>query len=167
VRWKIEDFLRRWRSRYEGNRALWVVVLVVLVALLLVRRIRVLRVLVPAAIGGIVAIGIILWVPPAPLLTNSSGPVVKNGVAAIVVCGNKRDGMRWSATDIAPEPGTGAWSVEERNGCDYYYHHPPDATQRENRHERAEQERGKLSPNLSGSREMLQNTKARHERALQ
>jgi hypothetical protein len=66
VRWKIEDFLRRWRSRYEGNRALWVVVLVVLVALLLVRRIRVMRVLVPAAIGGIVAIGIILWFPQHP-----------------------------------------------------------------------------------------------------
>jgi hypothetical protein len=90
-----------------------------------------------------------------PLLNSDEGPVVKNGVAAIVVCGNKRDEMRWSATDIAPEPQTGGWSVEERNGCDYYYHHPPEATQRANRHERAEQERGKLSPNLSGSREML------------
>ena len=70
---KIEDFLRRWRSRYEGNRALWVVVLVVLVALLLVRRIRVLRVLVPAAIGGIVVIVVILLSPPRPLLTGAMG----------------------------------------------------------------------------------------------
>jgi hypothetical protein len=133
---KIEDFLRRYW--YEGNRALWVVVLVVLVALLLVRRIRVLRVLVPAAIGGIVVIVVILLSPPRPLL-NSTGPVVKNGVAAIVVCGNKRDGMLMSATDLAPEPQTGSWSVESRGSCEYYYHHPPDATQRANRHERAEQ----------------------------
>ena len=135
---KIEDFLRRWRSRYEGNRALWVV-LVVLVALLLARRVRVMRVLVPVVIGGVVVIGIILLFPPTPLLNNSTGPVVKNGVAAIVVCGNKRDGMLMSATDLAPEPQTGSWSLESRGGCDYYYHHPPDATQRANRHERAEQ----------------------------
>jgi hypothetical protein len=131
----VKNFL--WRYWYAGNRAL-LVVAAILVALLFVRRIRVMRVLVPAAIGGIVAIGIILWFPPAPLLTNSSGPVVKNGVAAIVVCGNKRDGMLGSAMDLAPEPQTGTWSVEERNGCDYYYHHPPEATQRENRQERAE-----------------------------
>ncbi len=139
---KIEDFLRRWRSRYEGNRALPVVVLAVLasLALLLVLRKRVIRALVPVVIIGIVVIGIILLFPPTPLLNNSTGPVVKNGVAAIVVCGNKRDGMRWSATDIAPEPQTGAWSLESRGGCDYYYHHPPDATQRANRHERAERE---------------------------
>ena len=67
---KIEDFLRRYW--YEGNRALWVV-LVVLVALLLVRRIRVLRVLVPAAIGGIVVIVVILLSPPRPLLTGAMG----------------------------------------------------------------------------------------------
>jgi hypothetical protein len=139
---KIEDFLRRWRSRYEGNRALPVVVLAVLasLALLLVLRKRVIRALVPVVIIGIVVIGIILLFPPTPLLKNSTGPVVKNGVAAIVVCGNKRDGMLMSATDIAPEPQTGAWSLESRGGCDYYYHHPPDATQRANRHERAERE---------------------------
>jgi hypothetical protein len=139
---KIEDFLRRWRSRYEGNRTLPVVVLAVLasLALLLVLRKRVIRALVPVVIIGIVVIGIILLFPPTPLLKNSTGPVVKNGVAAIVVCGNKRDGMLMSATDIAPEPQTGAWSLESRGGCDYYYHHPPDATQRANRHERAERE---------------------------
>ena len=134
---RVEDYLRRYW--YEGNRALWVVVLVVLVALLLVRRIRVFRVLVPVVIGGIVVIGIILLFPPTPLLNNSTGPVVKNGVAAIVVCGNKRDGMFMSATDLAPEPQTGSWSLESRGTCEYYYHHPPDATQRANRHERAEQ----------------------------
>jgi hypothetical protein len=138
---RIEDFLRRYW--YEGNRALWVVVLVVLVALLLVRRIRVVRALkVTALIGGIVVVGWLLASSlqlPMPLL-SSHGPVVRNGVAAIVVCGNKRDGMWMSATDIAPEPGTGSWSVEERGKCDIYYHLPPDATQRANRHERAAQE---------------------------
>jgi hypothetical protein len=138
---KIEDFLRR--HGYEGNRKLWgvLIVLAVLAALLVVRRITRIRVLVPVVIGGIVIIGIILLFPPTPLRNNSTGPVVKNRVAAIVVCGNKRDDMFMSATDLAPELGTGSWSVESRGTCEYYYHHPPDATQRANRQERAEQER--------------------------
>jgi hypothetical protein len=70
---KIEDFLRRWRSRYEGNRALWVVVLVVLVALLLVRRIRVLRVLV---IGGVVILGCIAVAYMAALFADLPTAVV-------------------------------------------------------------------------------------------
>ena len=138
---KIEDFLRR--HGYEGNRELWgvLIVLAVLAALLVVRRLRVIRVLVPVVIGGVVVLGWLLYKPiaPTPLLNSHEGPVVKNGVAAIVVCGNKRDGMVGSAMDIAPEPQTGGWSVEPRGTCDVYYHHPPDAIQRENRQERAEQ----------------------------
>jgi hypothetical protein len=147
----VKNFL--WRYWYAGNRAL-LVVAAILVALLVVRRLRVFHVLVPAVIVGIVVLGWLLYRPiaPTPLLNSPEAPVVKNGVAAIVVCGNKRDGMRWSATDIAPEPQTGGWSVQPRGTCDIYYHHPPDATQRENRQERAAQEQG----NLSGSGEMLQ-----------
>lgn len=147
-----------WRYWYAGNRAL-LVVAAILVALLLLRRLRVFHVLVPAVIGGIVVVGWFLYKPtaPTPLLNSDEGPVVKNGVAAIVVCGNKRDGMLGSAIeDIAPEPRTGAWSLESRGGCDYHYHHPPNAEQRKNRQERAAQEQGNLSPNLSGSREMQQ-----------
>jgi hypothetical protein len=150
----VKNFL--WRYWYAGNRAL-LVVAAILVALLLMRRLRVFHVFVPAVIGGIVVVGWFLYKPiaPTPLLHSPEGPVVENGVAAIVVCGNKRDGMLGSAIeDLAPEPGTGTWSLESRGGCDYYYHHPPNAEQRENRQERAAQEQGNLSPNLSGSREM-------------
>jgi hypothetical protein len=149
---RIEDFMRRYW--YEGNRALLVlvVVLAVLVAILLVRRLRVLRVLVPAVIGGIVVVLINLLLPPMPLL-HSDGPVVENGVAAIVACGEKRD--LEAVMKYVPEPATGTWGTEPRGTCTVHYHHPPDRWQRANRHERANQEQKKLSPNLSGSGEML------------
>jgi hypothetical protein len=156
----VRDFL--WRYWYAENRSrlvLALIALAILVVLLLVRRLRVFHVLVPAVIGGIVVLGWFLYNPLAstPLLPSPEGPVVENGVAAIVVCGNKRDGMLGSAIeDIAPEPRTGGWSLESRGGCDIHYHHPPNAEQRKNRHERAEEEQGNLSPNLSSSREMQQ-----------
>jgi len=145
----VRNFL--WRYWYAGNRAL-LVVAAILVVLLLVRRLRVFHVLVPAVIGGIVVLGWFLYNPIAstPLLNSHEGPVVKNGVAAIVVCGNKRDGMLGSAIeDLAPEPRTGTWSLESRDGCDYYYHHPPNAEQRKNRQERAEREQTSVDRNGS------------------
>jgi hypothetical protein len=83
------------------------------------------------------------WVPATselvPLIPrlSSDGPVVRNGVVAIVACGKKRG---FQVVDAAPEPRTGGWGVERRGECNVYYHHPPDAIQRENRHERAERE---------------------------
>jgi hypothetical protein len=146
--WVVKNFL--WRYWYAGNRAL-LVVAAILVALLLMRRLRVFHVLVPAVIGGIIVVGWFLYKPiaPAPLLNSHEGPVVKNGVAAIVVCGNKRDGMLGSAIDLAPEPQTGAWSMEQTGRCDIYYHHPPEASQRENRQERAEREQTSVDRNGS------------------
>lgn len=47
-------------------------------------------------------------VPPIPRL-SSEGPVVRNGVAAVVVCG-KKCGLQ--AVDVAPEPRTGTWGVD-------------------------------------------------------
>jgi hypothetical protein len=137
--WVVKNFL--WRYWYAGNRAL-LVVAAILVALLVVRRLRVFHVLVPAVIGGIVVVGWFLYNPIAstPLLNSDEGPVVKNGVAAIVVCGNKRDETLGSAIDLAPEPQTGTWSLESEGACDIYRHHPPDGTQRENRQVRAEGE---------------------------
>ena len=75
-------------------------------------------------------------VPPIPRL-SSEGPVVRNGVAAIVVCGKKR-GLE--AVDVAPEPRTGTWGSEKKGECTVWYHVPPDATQREARHQRTQQE---------------------------
>ncbi len=50
------------------------------------------------------------------------------------------------ALENVPEPRTGTWGIERRGACNGYYHHPPDATQRFNRHQRA--------ATLSGSGEM-------------
>ena len=140
----MRNFL--WRYWYAGNRSRLVLALIALAILLVIRnRASYRRLMGAGLVVGLVVVGWLLSNPPllspTPLLDNSSGPVVKNGVAAIVVCGNKRDGMLGSAIeDIAPEPRTGGWSLESRGGCDYHYHHPPNAEQRENRQERAAQE---------------------------
>jgi hypothetical protein len=75
-------------------------------------------------------------VPPIPRL-SSEGPVVRNGVAAVVACGKKR-GLQ--AVDVAAEPRTGTWGSEKKGDCTVWYHVPPDATQREARHQRAQEE---------------------------
>ena len=125
---RIEDFLRRWRSRYEGNRALWVVVLVVLVALLLVRRIRVVRApKVTALIGGIVVVGWLLVSPllaPAPLIISHEPPVVKNGGAATAACGTERDAL--AVLDHIPEPAMSTWGTEPKGTCVVHYHRTPE-----------------------------------------
>ncbi len=73
-------------------------------------------------------------IPPVPRL-SSDGPVVRNGVVAIVACGKKRG---FEVVSAAPEPRTGTWSREKRGECTVWYHHPPDEIQRENRHQRAQ-----------------------------
>ena len=138
---RIEEFIRRyWR---EGNRVLRVlaVAVAVLLALLLARRVlRVLRVVaVPVAIGAILVVA--GWLLLGPLTIprfSTEGPVVRNGVAVVVACGKKRglEGFE-DATDSASEPPTGTWSAEKWGNCAIWYHHPPDAEQRENRHQRA------------------------------
>jgi len=74
-------------------------------------------------------------VPPTPRL-SSDGPVVRNGVAAIVACGKKRG---FEVVSAAPEVRTGTWGVEKTDECNVYYHHPPEASQREARHQRAQE----------------------------
>jgi hypothetical protein len=92
IRVWIEGFLRG-RYGYEGN--------------------RVFRVLAaPVLIGAILVVG---WLLVGPLLTipriSSTGPVVRNGVAAVMVCGEKREfeGM-YKAIKYVPEPDTGTWA---------------------------------------------------------
>lgn len=104
-----------------------------------------------ATLAAAVAIGAILgvggWsllgpptpreiVSPASLPSLASGSLVENGVAVIVACGEKR-GL--TAVDSAPEPRTGTWEIERRGACKVYYHHPPDAYQREARQQRAQE----------------------------
>jgi hypothetical protein len=131
IREVIEGFLRG-RYGYEGPRAFRVLALAVLV-------------------GAIVVVG---WLLIGPLLTiprfSTDGPVVRNGVAAVMVCGKKRPSGPMdaaffermdAATKYAPEPQTGTWGHEERGSCTVFYHHPPGFEQRQNRHERAQEER--------------------------
>jgi hypothetical protein len=119
IRRAIEGFLRG-RYGYEGYRAF-----------------RVLAA--PVLIGAFLVVG---WILVGPLLTiprfTTEGPVVRNGVAVIVACGKKRSFME--ALKNVPEPRTGTWGTENRGRCNVYYHSPPDATQRFNRHERAQEE---------------------------
>ena len=81
------------------------------------------------------------------------------GVAAVVVCGDKRGtvarGMKGlvAATDYAPEPRTGGWWPERKGECTIWYHRPPGLEQRLNRQERA--------ANLSVSGEMLATERVR------
>jgi hypothetical protein len=73
--------------------------------------------------------------------------VVRNGVAVIVACG-KKQGFRGieAATDYAHEPRTGTWLPVRRGDCTVWYHRPPGAEQRENRHQRAELRRQRAEP---------------------
>ena len=110
--------------------------------------VRVATLAVGVAIGAIlVGVAVLLlgpwWVPatselvpPTPRL-SSDGPVVRNGVVAIVACGKKRG---FEVVGAAPESRTDTWGVERKGECNVYYHHPPDASQREARHQRAQQE---------------------------
>jgi hypothetical protein len=86
-----------------------------------------------------------------PLLTTprftSEGPVVRNGVAAVVVCGKKRgfeEGMM-AAMKYVPEPRTGTWWPAREGECTTWYHRPPGWEQRHNRHERAQDEQAQES----------------------
>jgi hypothetical protein len=162
IRVWIEGFLRG-RYGYEGNqvyRALaglaligailvtvWQVagpllcvgaLALVLLALRVLRGLRLLAV--PMLIGAIVLAGWLLiatlkaslLIPPVPRFT-SEGPVVRNGVAAVVACGKKRS----LGPMIAPEPRTGGWWPDQRGDCTTWYHRPPGLEQRLNRNERA------------------------------
>jgi hypothetical protein len=63
---------------------------------------------------------------------STAGPVVRNGVAVIVACGNKSGIVKGmiEAVDYAPEPYTGPWWNERRGECTVWYYRPPDWTQR-------------------------------------
>ena len=132
-----------------GNRALRVLVYVFAAFMEILFTLRVFRVARIASQAGLVA-GILVagYLLLGPLLTiprfTTEGPVVRNGVAAVVVCGKKSGSMNtkgmMAAAEHAPEPRTGTWWDVQRGDCTVWYHRPPDATQRFNRHERAQQE---------------------------
>lgn len=165
IRVLIESFLRG-RIGYEGPRAFGLLVGLLLVGALAIAVLRStgpvlglaalgiglllalsprrgLRLLAaPVLIGAIVVVG---WLLVGPLLTiprfTTEGPVVRNGVAAVVVCGEKRgfeEGLI-AATKYAREPRTGGWWPARRGDCTTWYHRPPDMHQRIARHQRADQ----------------------------
>jgi hypothetical protein len=106
---------------------------------------------VPVLIGAILLVRWLLiaslkasvLISPIPRFT-SEDPVVRNGVAAVVVCGKKSGSMNekgmMAVSDHVPEPRTGGWWAARRGECTVWYHRPPGLEQRFNRHERAERE---------------------------
>jgi hypothetical protein len=123
IRVRIEGFLRG-RYGYEGNQALRVLAAPVLIGAILV-----------AGWLLVASLKASVLIAPVPRFT-SEGPVVRNGVAAVVVCGKKRgfeEGLI-AATKYAPEPRTGGWWPARKGECTTWYHRPPDAIQRANRH---------------------------------
>ena len=128
---RIEDFMQRYGLR----------VLAVAVAILLVLRARRVLRAAPRAIGAMGAIGIILLVGGGLLLASgmvpernganfpipgpADGPVVKNGVAVIMACGQHR---RWGVVErveSVPDLDVGTWVPERRGDCNVYYHYRP------------------------------------------
>jgi hypothetical protein len=101
----------------------------------------------PVLVGAILLAG---WLLLGPLLTiprfTTEGPVVRNGVAAVVVCGKKSGSMNekgiMAATKYAPEPGTGGWWPARRGECTVWYHRRPGPEQRYNRQQRSSRSLG-------------------------
>jgi hypothetical protein len=121
IRERIDDLMRRYW--YEGKRVFRVLAVAVL-------------------IGAILVVG--AWLLPDWLTiprVSTEGPVVRNGVAAIAVCGEER-GVKGldAAMDYVPEPRTGGWWPDRRGNCTVWYHRPPGLEQRDARHERAQRE---------------------------
>jgi hypothetical protein len=139
---RIEEFVRRyWREGNRVLRVLAVAVAVLLVLLLALRGLRGLRVLaVPAAIGAILVAGWFLFgaTLTIPRFSTDGPAVVRNGVAAVMVCGKKRGVVGLDAAmKYVPEPGTGTWAPERKGQCTIWYHNPPGLEQRLARHQRA------------------------------
>jgi hypothetical protein len=93
------------------------------------------------AIGAVLVVGWLILVNGSLILPrfSAAGPVVRNGVAVVVVCGKKRGVEEGSAAvaDYAPEPRTGVWADRQRGDCTVWYHLPPERQQREARQDRA------------------------------
>ena len=146
---RIEDLMwHYWYERSRVFRILAVALAILLAYLLTIRVLRRLRVVaVPVLIGAILIVGWLLLpslktsglIAPIPRFSTESGPVVSNGVAAVLVCGKKQGferGME-AAMHYVPEPRTGSWSDKRHGDCTVWYHHPPGLEQRIARHERA------------------------------
>ena len=129
IRVWIEGFLRG-RYGYEGDRSWRALAVSVLIGAILITG--------WLLIASLKASGLFA---PIPRFT-SEGLVVRNGVAAVVVCGKKSGSMdvrgMKAVAEHAPEPRTGGWWPDRRGDCTTWYHRPPDWQQRFNRHQRAD-----------------------------
>jgi hypothetical protein len=106
IRVWIEGFLRG-RYGYEGDRGLWVVVT-------------------PALVGAILVAGWLLLSPLTIPRFSTEGPVVRNGVAVVVTCGEKRGIEKglMAAAKYAPKSSTGTWTHVKKGECRVWYHRP-------------------------------------------
>ena len=101
IRGWIEGFLR---GRYDGGRVLRVLVLV----------------------GAILVAGWLLLGPLTIPRFSTEGPVVRNGVAVVMTCGEKRGIEKglMAAAKYAPKSSTGTWTHVKKGECRVWYHRP-------------------------------------------
>jgi hypothetical protein len=90
-------------------------------------------------VGAILVLGWFLFGSMTIPRFTTAGPVVRNGVAAVVACG-KKQGMAGieEVARYADEPRTGSWDHVRKGECTVWYHHPPGLEQRHARQERAD-----------------------------
>jgi hypothetical protein len=79
---------------------------------------------VPLLIGAIVVVGWSLFGPWLIILPFASeSTLVRNGVAAIMVCGRQSDvETEYEALDYAPRPNTGVWHRARKGECTVWFH---------------------------------------------
>jgi hypothetical protein len=74
-------------------------------------------------VSVLVILGMLKWFfSGGPMVLNPGEPLVRNGVAVIVACGDKRGAFE--AMNSVPNPQMGSWSSVPRGTCVAYYHHP-------------------------------------------
>jgi hypothetical protein len=78
---------------------------------------------VAVVVSVLVILGMLKWFfSGGPMVLNPGEPLVRNGVAVIVACGDKRGAF--AAKNSVPNPQMGSWSSVPRGTCVAYYHHP-------------------------------------------
>jgi len=78
-------------------------------------------------VGTVVALAVAVWLLLGPHLIFSpleaESPLVRNGVAAVMVCGGQSNfETGYEAMDYVPRPKSGTWQVERKGECTVWFH---------------------------------------------
>ena len=83
--------------------------------------------LVLAVVGIVVVIMVAWWFLPGPwmvLRPPAEGDLMRNGVAAVVVCGRMRESAHiyGPLNKYAPRVNTGVWATQRKGECTVWFH---------------------------------------------